>query len=179
MHTNKTERWEDIPGYEGHYQVSNYGQIRSLLRWNSGRHLYQVRETPLIMSPFDNGNGYRQVMLRRNGNRKPFYVHRLVAIVFCDNPENKSTINHLDHNRANNRADNLQWCTQKENVQYSSYRMRHPKNAAVPKSTNEKYIRFWHGRYELTIHERYIGAFSTLSDAVMVRDKYLKGGWLV
>lgn len=170
------ELWLDIPDYENKYQISNLGRVRSLMVWDVSHRQYVSRKSPLILAPNDNGHGYKQIMLRKNGKKKPFYIHRLVAEAFCENPEKKPTINHLDHNRSNNRADNLQWCTQKENVRYSSYLMRHPKKIAPSKVTNEHYIRFKNGRYEVVVHLKYIGRFTSLPDAIVARDKYLEGG---
>lgn len=98
--------WKKIPNYDGIYEVNNVGQIRNT---TSGKVLKQ-HENPL---------GYKFIRLSKNGVSKKYRVHRLVAICFLENPENKPFINHLDSNPRNNQLDNLQWCTQSENIQHA------------------------------------------------------------
>ena len=111
-----SEEWKSIKGYEGLYMVSNLGRVKSLCGFNG--HEYVKREK--ILNPYKQKAGknyYRSVVkLSKDGSRKDFKVHRLVADAFIPNPELKSNINHIDGNPLNNRVDNLEWCTQKENV---------------------------------------------------------------
>ena len=110
------EIWKDIEGYEGLYQVSNKGRIKSLNRIDSrGR---KVNEKILSSKP--NNKGYLRVHLYKNGKRKPFSVHRLVAIAFIPNPNNLLEVNHKDENKENNTVDNLEWCDRKYNANYGS-----------------------------------------------------------
>lgn len=103
-------------GYEGYYQVSNFGRIKSL-KFRNGI-IQKSKER--IMQPTNNGKGYQIIGLRKPSQKKKnFYVHRLVAIAFIDNPNNYNIINHKDYNRANNNVDNLEWCTQSYNARYS------------------------------------------------------------
>ena len=125
-----TCEWRDIIGYEGIYQVSNTGQIRSLERWNG--HKRVKRESPYIMSQSTTTTGYKKVELQVRKNRKSLKVHRLVAMAFISNPENKPNINHKDGNPTNNRVDNLEWCTQKENVEHAYA------TGLIPKTTVSK-----------------------------------------
>lgn len=108
------EVWKDIPGYEGLYQVSNHGNVRSLNWRNLGytRNLYLK----------EHNRGYRHVELIKNGKRKAFTVHRLVAMVFIPNPNNYPVINHRDEDKTNNVVENLEWCTKSYNAKYSSDR---------------------------------------------------------
>ena len=94
--------WKDIEGYKGHYQISNYGNVRSL-----------KKDAFLMKGGYL--KGYKIINLWKNGTGKMFRVHRLVAAAFIPNPENKPCIDHIDGNRANNHADNLRWVTAKEN----------------------------------------------------------------
>jgi hypothetical protein len=116
---NEKEEWKDIEGYEGLYQVSNYGRIKSFVGFNG--HNYIEREK--ILCPYKqqtNHNYTRSVVkLYKNGVKKDFKVHRLVAKAFVSNPQNYNTINHLDGNPLNNKACNLEWCSQKHNVQHA------------------------------------------------------------
>jgi hypothetical protein len=99
------EEWKDIAGYELYYQISNIGQVK---RKDTGKILKNnIR------------NGYEYVTLCVNGQRKKFYVHRLVAIAFIPNPKSYEQVNHKDGNKSNNKVDNLEWCTQKENLMHA------------------------------------------------------------
>lgn len=99
------EEWRDVVGYEGLYQVSSYGRVKSL---------QLGKET--IMKHTPDKDGYRSIGLSKNGNPKGYQVHRLVAIAFIENKDNKETVNHVDGNKANNNFDNLEWNTRSENM---------------------------------------------------------------
>lgn len=96
------EKWKDIVGYESYYQISDIGRIKR-------------KDTEKILKN-NIRNGYEYVTLCVNGQRKKFYVHRLVAIAFIPNPNSYEQVNHKDGNKSNNKASNLEWCTQKENL---------------------------------------------------------------
>jgi hypothetical protein len=108
------EVWKDIPEYEGLYQVSNFGKIRSLNWKNRGfcKEMYLKKHK----------NGYLQVELSKNHSKKMFLVHRIVAMAFIPNTENKPLINHKDYNKKNNYVGNLEWCTMSENVLHGNLR---------------------------------------------------------
>lgn len=97
------EQWRDIEGYEGLYQVSDMGNVKSLI---SNRNL----------KPYINGSGYLQVELCKDGVHKSFRVHRLVAQAFIPNPENKPTVDHINTIKTDNIVSNLRWATQKEQL---------------------------------------------------------------
>lgn len=103
-----TEVWKPIPEYEGLYEVSNMGRVRSLFRYKK------------ILKPSPDWNGYATVELWKDHKRKRITIHRLVATCFCENPENKPFVNHLDETKTNNRADNLEWVTHIENCNYGT-----------------------------------------------------------
>lgn len=115
------ELWRDIKGFEGHYMVSNFGRVKSLPR--SGRDSYGrlVRYKGKILKPSKNSNGYYRVELKREDTKSRFFVHRLVATHFVENPDpvRFAVVNHLDFNPCNNHASNLEWTTHKENMRYS------------------------------------------------------------
>ena len=106
------EEWKDIKGYEGKYQVSNLGRIKSL------NYNHTKKEKILDIKP--RKDGYMYVGLFKNGKRKSFKVHRLVAEVFIENPNKYPVINHKDENKSNNCISNLEWCTHKYNVNYGT-----------------------------------------------------------
>lgn len=95
------ETWKDIQNYEGLYQVSNLGNVKNY--------------KGLIMKQKPSKDGYVRILLCKNGKYKSFYVHILVAKAFIDNPNNKSEVNHIDGNKANNTSSNLEWVSRLEN----------------------------------------------------------------
>jgi hypothetical protein len=108
------EIWKDIKGYIGNYQVSNLGRIRSLNRksWNGTG--WFIKKGQIIKLQKSNSN-YSCVLLWNNNKRKNFWVHKLVALHFIPNPEDKPEVNHKDGNKQNNNINNLEWCTRSEN----------------------------------------------------------------
>ena len=111
-----TEIWKDIPKYEGYYQVSNIGNVKSLERKDAiGR---RVRETLLIANI--SKKGYARVRLYKNDTKMMYSVHRLVALAFIPTVKNKTEVNHIDENKLNNHVDNLEWCNRSENVNYGN-----------------------------------------------------------
>lgn len=109
------EIWKDIQGYENMYQVSDLGRIRSLDRVNSlGQNIKgKIRKTRM-----DN-RGYPIVRLSKEGKYKDLPIHRLVAIAFIPNPDNKETVNHIDGDKINWSIGNLEWMTTEENTKHA------------------------------------------------------------
>lgn len=105
----QTEQWKNIEGYEGLYQVSNYGRIKSFKRGKER-----------ILKPQKNNWDYLQVYLNKNGKQVWKKVHRLVAEAFLENPNNYDQVNHKDENKQNNCVDNLEWCNAKHNINFGS-----------------------------------------------------------
>ncbi len=114
------EIWRDIKGYEGLYQVSNTGKVKSFRK--STQH-FGVTEH--MLKPSISTNGYYDVTLyRRPGDRHKFLVHKLVAEAFVENPNSLPCVNHKDENPLNNEASNLEWCTYSYNNAYGTARIR-------------------------------------------------------
>ena len=116
------EQWKDIDGFLGYYQISNFGRVKSLCRkvpHPQAKCGYIVRNEK-IKKPKTDSDGYKVVCLQMCGNKRYVSVHRLVAEAFIPNPNKYLEINHKDYNRTNNRVDNLEWITHKDNVRYSS-----------------------------------------------------------
>ena len=119
------EEWKQIKDYEGVYEVSNCGRVRSVDRvCGKMPRGFDRNIKGKMMNPTDNGHGYMVVHLKKNGTRKIAYVHRLVAEAFIEKPDGCNVVDHIDYNRANNNVSNLQWCTQKENIHRSIINMR-------------------------------------------------------
>lgn len=107
------EQFKTILGYEGLYEVSNFGNVKSL--WYG---------KDKILKPQADGGGYLFVWLCKDGKQKIHKVHRLVASAFIPNPDNLSQVNHKDEDKTNNRVDNLEWCTQEYNLNYGTRNTR-------------------------------------------------------
>lgn len=99
------EEWKPCVGYEGRYEVSNIGRVKSLV-------------TNQLLKPATDKLGRKQVALSLNSKVKATRIHRLVAKAFISNHENKPQVNHIDNNPSNNCVENLEWCTAKENTQH-------------------------------------------------------------
>lgn len=112
------ENWKDIVGYEGCYQVSDLGRIKSLAR--SIDHPCGVKnKAERILIPIVNTGGYSCVILSKDAIRAQMRIHRIVAIHFIPNPDNKPVVNHKDGNKSNNKVENLEWATDSENTIHS------------------------------------------------------------
>ena len=150
------EIWKDIPNYEGIYQVSNLGNVKSLDKIvNSAiKNNSKVKRTGKILKQH-NKNGYMQVTLIHNNKRKYYNVHRLVALTFIPNPENKPQVNHKDENKLNNCVDNLEWCTAKYNCNYGK------RNSKIYNSTSFKRVKI--ELYDL--QGNFIASFKSMIEA--------------
>jgi len=124
------EVWKDVKGYEGFYQVSNMGNVKSLKRTVPHPRSKVITYRERIMRPSDT-NGYKLLRLSRNGTSTHFLVHRLVAMHFLHNTKNSPEVNHIDYDRSNNKADNLEWCTSHENKQHSADKYRGSNNGTA------------------------------------------------
>lgn len=127
--------WKDIPGYEGFYQASSDGRIRScdrLAKCSRGDkfRLWRGRELSLKAKA---GRGYYTVVLSTFGSKRTEYVHRLVAKAFVENPENKPEVNHKDSDKLNNTWQNLEWVTETEHALYGY----HVEGKSTPRKLTE------------------------------------------
>ena len=142
----KNEIWKDVAGYECLYQVSDQGRVKSLERkvphCSGGERIQKER----ILKPVVRGDGYLKVDLCAGGKRKMFAVHRLVCQAFHENLDNKPQVNHLNEDKKDNRACNLEWCTCKENNNHGTrnVRMAKAQSKQVGQFTREgKLIKIW------------------------------------
>ncbi len=112
------EEWRDIKNYEGLYEVSNFGNVRSLNRKVYRRFSWVIIRGKTLKPVCV--KGYYKVMLCKNGKSKCCAIHRLVAEAFIMNPKNYPEVNHKDENKANNNVNNLEWCTHSYNMNYGT-----------------------------------------------------------
>lgn len=113
------EEWRDIEGYEGFYQVSTHGRIKSLARTITCKNGMLKPFKERILTPHFNTNGYLWVHLQRNSVKEFWFIHRLVARAFVPNPDNKPFVNHKSGRKTDNVADLLEWSTRRENVAHA------------------------------------------------------------
>lgn len=139
--------WKEIQGYEGLYEVSDTGIVRSLDRIRCGRVGGYIKGQEI--KPRDNIANYLVVDLCKEGNKRIHRVHRLVANAFIPNPLNKPEVNHKDGDRHNNNVENLEWCTHQENIQHA-FSTGLYKGKGTSKLTQEEcdYIREAYKKYD-------------------------------
>ena len=109
------EQWTTILNYNGLYEISNYGRIKSVSK-------------NIIMKQMNHYKGYKFVHLYNNKKRKKFFIHVLVAMYFIPNPLCKKIVNHIDENKKNNHVNNLEWMTSGENTRYYHLMRKNKKN---------------------------------------------------
>ena len=130
------EIWKDKKDYEGHYQVSNCGRVKSI-KFGKER----------ILKPVPNSFGYLFVNLCKDGKVKAFTVHRLVAEAFIDNPNNYKEVNHKDENKTNNIVTNLEWCDRKYNCNYGT-RTEKCSKPVLQYTLDGEFVREWESTAE-------------------------------
>lgn len=167
------EQWKDIKGYEGLYQISSFGRVKSLKRKvQHGNYSYTRKERFLVCH--EDKYGYLIIGLNKDKEHKTMKVHRLVAEAFIENPKGLQIVNHKDFNRTNNEISNLEWCDCQYNAQYSRERRPLMITKKNPGATKEKYIYLCENRFRVQIRNRSVRItkrFSTLEEAIVFRNE--------
>jgi len=161
------EIWKPIPGYEK-YLVSNMGRVMSNNTYSHAK--------PKLMSIINHGNGYLYVTLNKGNTSKNFYVHRLVAMAFLDNPDGLEQVDHKDHDRANNAVSNLEWVTAKENLHRSVHLLKRPRAGGYG-VTKTRYISYRPEKNKYRLCNKRLKVdklFSTLQEAIDERNRLLR-----
>lgn len=114
------EQWKPIKSYEGIYEISNLGRVRSLTRVVNRYNRWPMTVKGKILTPFPNTGGYLRIRLCKQGKEHDYSIHRLVALAFLPNPKGLEFINHKDENKSNNKATNLEWCNRFYNNNYGT-----------------------------------------------------------
>lgn len=145
------ENWKDIEGYEGKYQVSNFGNVRNKSKVLSLR----------------TNRGYKYITLYKDGKTTSKAIHRLVAIYFIPNTVNKPEVNHIDGDKKNNRIDNLEWCTPSENSKHAyAIGLKKPIKANGELNTNAKLTK----KEVIEIRSRYVKGCKINGTTAIARD---------
>jgi len=147
------EKWKDIEGYEGYYQVSNYGNVKSLERIKRGKGNAKIKLNEKLLVQRLDYCGYLVVHLCKEGKVKTFKVHRLVAQAFISNPFNKETVNHIDELKTNNNVENLEWMTFLENIRYGKLRSK-----KISKAKSRPILQF-------DVNENYVKRYCSATEA--------------
>lgn len=156
------EVWKPVVGFEGLYEVSNLGRVRSLTRvvYTSYFRNGQTHYGKILREAKNDYTGYSSVMLRKDGKSTRRSIHRLVATAFLPNPQNLPSINHKDENKRNNQVSNLEWCTVSYNCGYGSARER-----GVDSWANSKKWRYPKAIGQYDLDGNHIATYKTSQDA--------------
>ena len=174
------EEWKPVKNYEQYYEVSSLGRIRSLDRktiFKDGR-VRQFYGKVLIINTVNN-SGYLTVSLHDRGKSKTFLVHRIVAEAFVENPNQYTEVNHIDQNKKNNRVENLEWCTNKENVNHGNEIERGAKKQRrnfVQLDMDGNLVKVWSG-FKKMQRETGVQRKSVYECCVGKRDSYMGYKW--
>lgn len=169
------EEWKSIPGYEGLYEISNHGRVKSY------QYCKKQGTHERILKPVQQQTGYYFVNLFKDRKMKTIAVHRLVAENFISNPDNLPVVNHKDETRTNNYVENLEWCTHAYNLSYGTTRERIAEKCRKPILQLDKegnVIKKWSSISEAAESFGYTAGTSHIIDCIKGRRKTARGyGW--
>jgi hypothetical protein len=167
------EIWKDIEGYEGFYQISNFGRVKSLSRLIVNRFSNRIT-IDIIRKPVVSKDGYTYVKISFNKKSTKYSIHRLVALNFIDNPNSKLEVNHIDSIRLNNNVKNLEWVSKSENQCHSKINKKTTsKYAGVTFNKNFK-ANAWISQIGINNKNIYLGVYKTEEEAYQARCDYEK-----
>lgn len=155
--------WKAIKNFPG-YEVSDQGEVKSTRYWGQ----FRRKNKDGILTLRTDKSGYKYVNLYRKGHMYSVKVHRLVATAFVPNPDNLPVINHIDENKANNSCSNLEWCTQKQNMNYKDIQVRahsKQKKALIASDANGN-LAYYDSVTSAAIHMAHLGRAKTFKSAL-------------
>lgn len=159
---NQNEIWKKVVGYEMYYEVSNYGNIKTLERFIKNGQFSHLKKSKILKSG-TNSDGYKTVVLYGEKSKKSFKVHQLVAVAFIENTYNLEMVNHKDENKLNNCVENLEWVTRRENgVHRYKNKKTTSKYCGVSWSKSNKK---WVSTIRINNKQFYLGGFETEIEA--------------
>jgi hypothetical protein len=174
MSTSK-EIWKVIPEFNGKYSVSNLGVVRRNEHKVYSKKRGDFIQSSKLMATNDNGRGYKQLMIQIGKKRFVRYIHRVVAELFIPNPENLAEVNHIDYDRSNNNASNLEWVTKQENMNHSSFSNSKKRNnyGYTGVKRNDSICEKYTSRIRYEGKEIHLGSYPSVKEAVEARNKYI------
>lgn len=155
------EIWKEVVGWEGLYQVSNFGRVKSLPRLHNAKHPYITKEKILSPRVCGNQREYLAVMLCGKYTTKQKRIHRLVAEAFIPNPNGYKEINHKDENKGNNHASNLEWCSRKYNINYGNRALKMALSTSIHVEQLDEYSNVIHTFSSMKEASQFIGVDSS------------------
>jgi hypothetical protein len=165
------EIWKDVLGYEGNYQISSLGRVKSLIRETyNGKGYFNSKEK--FLKQRTTTKGYYGYSLTKNNKTIDFLAHRLIAVAFIENPFNKRTVNHKDSVRTNNSIDNLEWASYRENHCHRVSKM--PKSSKYVGVCFHKATKKWESNICVSGKLIHLGIHKTEEEAYQVRCDYEK-----
>ena len=154
------EKWKDIYNYEGCYQISNFGRVKSLDRNETNKNGISRKLKGSLKNTFISG-GYVLVTLSKNNVNESHCIHRLVAEAFISNPNNLNEVNHKNRNKKNNLLSNLEWCTSRENTHHARTRMKSSSKYVGVSYDKRKPQKPWISRIDIQGKTKFLGRFET------------------
>lgn len=142
MYVRTDEEFRDIAGYEGYYEISNYGTVKSKERYSTCCFGKQRLLKEKIITPTQDKNGYLRIMLSKDKNKKRFYIHNLVSQAFLSNYSKDKIIHHIDYNKQNNYFKNLYMCTRGEHTE-----LHNKTDKLIRKLIEKEIVKFDGGKY--------------------------------
>jgi hypothetical protein len=167
------EIWKDIDGYSGYYQISNFGRVKSFSRLVLNGFRNRMTTNKIRKPKFDRG-GYTEVCIKFNNKSIQFRIHRLVALHFIDNPNNKAEVNHIDSNRLNNNATNLEWTSKRENQCHGNINRKKTSRYVGVYFVKQNKNCCWRSQIQVNNKNIYLGAYKTEEEAYQARCDYEK-----
>lgn len=167
------EIWKDIPNFNGRYQASNFGNIRRCSRFDNAKLEHKIRKTfkpeKILVGNKLSTRGYKRISLLK----KQYFVHRIVALAFIQNPHNFEQINHIDGNKLNNNINNLEWCSNSENRKHAVENGLIAKGEALSHLKEHEIIAI-RNLYENNISQRHIGILFNIKQQTVSKIVNLK-----